>query len=68
MKVDTSGVEPMYTTLENESLRLREDVVSDGNRRYGDLIRALAMTLTFRIADPHISHLKTRGARQRQRS
>ena len=33
MKVDTSGVEPMYTTLENESLRLREDVVSDGNRR-----------------------------------
>ena len=33
MKVDTSGVEPMYTPLENESLRLREDVVSDGNRR-----------------------------------
>ena len=24
----------MYTTLENESLRLREDVVSDGNRRH----------------------------------
>uniref|UniRef100_A0A915KN68 Glutamyl-tRNA(Gln) amidotransferase subunit C, mitochondrial n=1 Tax=Romanomermis culicivorax TaxID=13658 RepID=A0A915KN68_ROMCU len=31
--VDTRNVEPMYTVLENEELRLREDMVTEGNVR-----------------------------------
>ena len=37
-RVDTSGVEPLYSILEEESLRLREDVAEPPNNR-NDLMK-----------------------------
>ncbi len=50
--VDTSGVEPMYTVLENESLRLRDDVVTEGNCREVLLANASLIEEDFFIAPP----------------
>lgn len=36
--IDTTGVEPLYTVLEDRELELREDEVTDGNIR-GDILK-----------------------------
>lgn len=42
----------MYTPLENESLRLREDVVSDGNLRQEVLANASVVEEDYFVAPP----------------
>ena len=52
----------MYTPLENESLRLREDVVTDGNRRREVLANAAVVEEDYFVAPPGNIPLKVDAA------
>jgi aspartyl/glutamyl-tRNA(Asn/Gln) amidotransferase C subunit len=43
INIDTEGVEPLYTVLENTNLELREDAVTEGNIR-DDILRNAKVT------------------------
>lgn len=52
LTIDTEGVEPLYTVLEKERLRLREDVVSDGNIQEDVLANARVTEEEYFVAPP----------------
>lgn len=50
--IDTEGVEPLYTVLENQKLALREDVVTDGNIQEDVLSNARITEEEYFVAPP----------------
>ncbi|XP_058830514.1 glutamyl-tRNA(Gln) amidotransferase subunit C, mitochondrial [Topomyia yanbarensis] len=52
LAIDTEGVEPFYTVLENQKLSLREDVVSDGNIQSDVLANARITEEEYFVAPP----------------
>lgn len=52
LHIDTSGVEPLYTVLENENLQLRADEVTDGNCRDEILSNAEVKEENYFVAPP----------------
>lgn len=50
--VDTDGVEPMYSVLEDRELRLREDWVTEGGCKAGVLQNAVKVDEDYFVAPP----------------
>ena len=60
-EVDVEGVEPMYTVLEKETLRLREDEVTEGNTRKEILANAVKTEEDYFVAPPGNIPLEVEG-------
>lgn len=43
LDIDTTNVQPLYTVLENQPLKLREDTITDGNIQ-ADILRNARVT------------------------
>ncbi|XP_062539169.1 glutamyl-tRNA(Gln) amidotransferase subunit C, mitochondrial-like [Armigeres subalbatus] len=52
LTIDTEGVEPLYTVLEDQKLALREDVVTDGNIQEDVLKNARLTEEEYFVAPP----------------
>ncbi|XP_055603503.1 glutamyl-tRNA(Gln) amidotransferase subunit C, mitochondrial [Uranotaenia lowii] len=52
LSIDTEGVKPLYTVLENQRLVLREDSVTDGNIREDVLANARISEEDYFVAPP----------------
>uniref|UniRef100_A0A2M3ZDQ9 Glutamyl-tRNA(Gln) amidotransferase subunit C, mitochondrial n=1 Tax=Anopheles braziliensis TaxID=58242 RepID=A0A2M3ZDQ9_9DIPT len=52
LAIDTEGVEPMYTVLEQEKLSLREDVLNDGDLQADVLRNATVTEEEYFVAPP----------------
>lgn len=50
--IDTSGIEPLYTVLENEYLQTREDIITDGNIKEDILRNAAVVEEDYFVAPP----------------
>lgn len=50
--IDTTGIEPLYTVLENEYLQTREDKVTDGNIKEDVLRNAALVEEDYFVAPP----------------
>lgn len=50
--IDTSGIEPLYTVLENEYLQTREDIITDGNIKEDVLRNAAVVEEDYFVAPP----------------
>lgn len=60
--VDTTGIEPMDSVLEDRCLRLRDDIVTDGNCK-GDVMKNAAITCEdYFVAPPGNIPLETKPA------
>ncbi|KAL1498218.1 hypothetical protein ABEB36_009052 [Hypothenemus hampei] len=59
-QVDTTGVDPLITVLEDFPLRLREDEVDDGNCKNDALSNALVTEEDYFVAPPGNIPLETR--------
>ncbi|XP_055533407.1 glutamyl-tRNA(Gln) amidotransferase subunit C-1, mitochondrial [Wyeomyia smithii] len=52
LTIDTEGVEPLYTVLENQKLYLREDAITDGNIQQDVLKNAQLTEEEYFVAPP----------------
>ncbi|XP_063240427.1 glutamyl-tRNA(Gln) amidotransferase subunit C, mitochondrial [Bacillus rossius redtenbacheri] len=59
--VDTSGVQPMVSVLDDRTLRLRRDAVTDGDRRDQVLASASVTEEEYLVAPPGNVPLAPRG-------
>lgn len=50
--VDTTGVEPMFTVLENRPIEYRQDVVTEGNCREEIMLNAVLTEEDYFVAPP----------------
>ena len=66
-EVDTSGVQPMYSVLDDLALRLREDEVTDGNLRREVLANAAKTEEDYFVAPPGNIPMKTTDSKRLQK-
>ncbi|XP_050099424.1 glutamyl-tRNA(Gln) amidotransferase subunit C, mitochondrial isoform X2 [Anopheles aquasalis] len=59
LAIDTEGVEPLYTVLEQEKLSLREDVLNDGDQQAEVLQNAAVTEEEYFVAPPGNIPLET---------
>jgi aspartyl-tRNA(Asn)/glutamyl-tRNA(Gln) amidotransferase subunit C len=52
LEINTTGIEPMYTVLEDATLVLRDDVVTEGNCKNDLLANATVSEEDFFVAPP----------------
>lgn len=52
LEVNTDGIKPLYSVLEDHSLKLREDLVTDGNLRENILANAKKTDEEYFVAPP----------------
>ncbi|XP_054259327.1 glutamyl-tRNA(Gln) amidotransferase subunit C, mitochondrial [Macrosteles quadrilineatus] len=52
LQKDTTGIQPLSTVLENRTISLREDIITEGNNRHGVMSNAKVSEEEYFVAPP----------------